>query len=118
VPAAPLNRGLLVVVKELLDTSQREPYLKWYRSEHIPRVLDTGLFTGAVTVSGSDVEQQDLAVLFYTVADDVMAVYVELQKRLAEWRATGREFPNSQRVSRVLHSSMYTNSIGQYDFYD
>jgi len=118
VPAAPLNRGLMVVVKKLLDTSQREPYLKWYRTEHIPRVLDTGLFTGAVTVSGSDAEQQDLAVLFYTDADDVMAVYVELQKRLAEWRTTGREFPDSQSVSRVLHSSMYTNSIGQYDFYD
>ena len=73
---------------------------------------------GAVTVSGSDVEKQELAVLFYTDADDVQAVYAELQKRLAEWRATGREFPDSQRVSRVLHSSMYTNSIGQYDFYD
>jgi hypothetical protein len=119
VPAAPLNRGLMVVVKELLEAPQREAYLKWYQNEHVPRVLDTGLFTGAATVSGSDAErQQHMAVLFYTAEEDVLGVYVELQKRLAEWRATGREFPESVRVSRVLHSSIYTNSIGQYDFYD
>jgi hypothetical protein len=109
----------MVVVKELLDAPQREAYVKWYRTEHIPRVLETGLFTGAATVSGSDAErQQHMAVLFYTDEDDVLGVYAELQKRLADWRATGREFHESARVSRVLHSSIYTNSIGQYDFYD
>lgn len=119
VPAAPLNRGLMVVVKELLDSPDRQAYLKWYQTEHIPRVLDTGLFSGAVTVAGSDAERQNhMAVLFYTPEDDVLAVYVELQKRLAEWRATGREFPESARISRVLHSSIYANSIGQYEFYD
>ena len=100
VPAAPLNRGLMVVVKELLDSPEREPYLKWYQTEHVPRVLDTGLFTGAVTVMGSDAERQHhMAVLFYTAEDDVLAVYVELQKKLAEWRTTGASFL-TRRASR------------------
>ncbi len=118
VPTAPLNRGLVVVVKELLDTSQRDAYLKWYQTEHLPRVLDTGLFSGAVTLLGNDPERQHhLAVLLYTPLDEVLAVYGELQKRLAEWRTSGA-FPDSAGVARVLHSSMYSNSIGQYDFYD
>jgi hypothetical protein len=81
-------------------------------------VLDTGLFTGAVTVAGSDPERQHhLAVLLYTDVADPLGAYTELQQHLAAWAGTEQDFPHADRVRTVLHSSMYCNSIGNYDYY-
>jgi hypothetical protein len=119
VPAAPVNTGLMIVILELRDTPERDAYARWHETEHIPMILNTGLFTGAVKVMGSDPDRQNhLAMLFYTDVDDTQSAYLELQQMLADWRKTGRAFPDADNVRTLLHSSMYCNSIGQYDFYD
>ncbi len=118
VPASPVNSGMLLVVIELLGP-RRDDYVRWHHTERVPMILGTGLFTGAVEVQGSDPERQNhLAELFYTDADDATLAYAELQKVLADWTKAGRDFSEADQVRAVLHSSMYTNSIGRYEFYD
>jgi hypothetical protein len=119
VPASPVNTGLMLVILELRDSPERDAYTRWHEAEHVPMMLNTGLFTGAAKVMGSDPERQNhLAVLLYTDVDDTQSAYLELQKIQADWRTTGRAFPDADSVRNVLHSSMYCNSIGRYELYD
>ncbi len=119
VAASPVNSGMLLVVVDVPAGPRRDDYLRWHATERVPMILGTGLFNGAVEVAGSDAERQNhLCELFYTDVDDPTAAYLELQKQLADWRQTGRDFPEPNGVRTVLHSSMYTNSIGRYEYYD
>jgi len=119
VVASPVNSGMLLVINDVPDGPQRDAYVRWRQTERVPMILGTGIFNGAVTVVGSDAERQNhVAELFYTDVDDPTSAYVELQKQLADWSKTGRDFPDVNQVRRKLHSSMYTNSIGQYQFYN
>jgi len=118
VPTAPLTTGLLVEIQELMGGPERDAYARWYESECIPMVLESGLFTGAATVMGSDAEQQShLATLWYTDRDDTRAVYAEARTLRDDWRKTGRDYRQADAVRRLLHSSMYANSIGDYHYY-
>ena len=118
VPTAPLNTGLVVEVQALLGGAERDAYVRWYEDEHIPSVLESGLFVGAVTLMGSDAERADhLAALWYTDAADTESVYRELVAIHADRQRAGRSFPSADTVRTVLHSSMYANSIGRYDYY-
>jgi len=119
VAASPVNSGMLLVINDVPDGPHHEDYLRWRQNERVPMILGTGLFNAAVTVRGSDAERQNhVAELFYTDVDDPTSAYVELQKLLAEWSKTGRDFLDVNQVRTKLHSSMYTNSIGHYEFYD
>jgi hypothetical protein len=119
VAASPVNSGMLLVINDVPAGPRRDEYLRWRQTERVPMILGTGLFNGAVTVSGSDADRQNhVAELFYTDVDDPTSAYVELQKLQADWSKTGRDFPEVNHVRTKLHSSMYTNSIGRYEFYD
>jgi hypothetical protein len=114
VPASPVNTGLMVEIIDVGDTAERDAYLRWHQTEHTPAILNSGLFTGAVRVFGNDPERaHHLAVLYYTDNPDPTAAYVELQQKRATWQ----DFPNADKVRTLLHSSMYRNSIGDYEYY-
>jgi hypothetical protein len=119
VAASPVNTGMLLVINDVPDGPRRDEYVRWRQAERIPMILGTGLFDGAVTVTGSDADRQShVADLFYTRVDDPTSAYLELQTLLADWSKTGRDFPDVNQVRTKLHSCMYTNSIGRYEFHD
>jgi hypothetical protein len=119
VAASPVNSGMMLVVVALGDDPRRDDYVRWHQAERVPLILGTGLFTGEVEVAGSDPDRKNhMAALFYTDAHDPVSAYVELQKMLLDWNKSGRGFRDADQIRTVLHSSMYTNSIGRYELYD
>lgn len=119
VTCAPQNTGLLVVIGELVDSEKRHAYASWHESVHVPMVLDTRLFTGAVKLMSDAPEDRNLFVVFYyTDCPDPDATYLQFQELAAGWRTTGQAFPDGDRVRTLVHSGMYRPSIGHYEFYD
>jgi hypothetical protein len=119
VPASPVNSGMMLMVVEVQAGPRRDDYVRWLQTERVPMMLETGLFNGEVEVAGADPDRENhVAALFYTDVDDPTAAYLEVHKIFADWNKNGHGFPEADQVRTVLHSSMYTNSIGRYEFYD
>ena len=116
---APQVTGLMVVIGELIDGDQRDAYARWHETEHIPLILDTGVFSAAVKLmSDSPAERNVFVALYYTERPDVCDAYVEFQKITAGWRNTDKDFPNADQVRKRIHHGMYRPSIGFYNYYD
>jgi hypothetical protein len=118
VTCAPQNTGLMLVISELLDSEQRAAYASWHESVHVPMVLQTRLFTGAVKLMPDASDDRNLFVVFYyTDCADPRATYLEFQEIAAGWRNAGADFPDVDIVRKPIHSGMYRPSIGHYGFY-
>jgi hypothetical protein len=116
---APQTSGLMLVVVELLDSDLRDAYASWHESVHMPMILETGIFSGAVKLMSSASEERNLFVVFYfTDRPDPCAAYLEFRQRADEWRQTDMDFPKADAARKLIHSGMYRPSIGHYDFYD
>ena len=119
VTCAPQTSGLLVVIGELLDSDQRDAYATWHETVHIPMILETGIFSGVVKLmSDAPADQNLYVVMYFTDRPDPCAAYQEFREIGAGWAAGGRDFPNSDRVRKRVHSGMYRPSMGHYEFYD
>lgn len=114
VTCAPQTSGLMVVLETLRDSDQRAEYERWVEVEQMPRVLHTGLFSGAVRFQSGTGANGDLsAVFYYTDHADPLAAYREFRDLEAGW--TG--FPDADSAPRPVHSGMYKPSMGFYDYY-
>jgi hypothetical protein len=119
VTCAPQNTGLMIVIHELLDSERRAAYASWHESTHLPMVLDTRLFTGAVKLMSDAPEDRNLNVVFYYPdRPDPHAAYVQFQEIAAGWRTAGKAFADVDSVRKLIHSGMYRPSMGHYEFYD
>ena len=121
VPSAIQNSGLMVVIIELAKSDTRDAYARWHESEHIPIILETGVFSGAVKLMHDGPEGADndvFVTLYYTDRPDPTAAYAEFRQISAEWPGTGKSFRDADRARKVLHSAMYVPSMGFYDYYD
>ncbi|HEX8969455.1 MAG TPA: hypothetical protein VF937_16350 [Chloroflexota bacterium] len=115
---APQTSGLMLVIVEILDTDARDAYGRWHESEHMPMILETGVFSGAVKLTSSARDERNLFVaLYYTDRPDPGAAYQEFREITRGWRGTDRDFPNADATRRLVHSGMYRPSIGHYEFY-
>ena len=116
---APQTSGLLLVVGEMIDSDRRDAYASWHESVHVPMILDTGVFSGAVKLMSEADEDRNLyVVLYYTDRPDPGAAYTEFQEVARGWKKTGQDFPDGDSVRTLIHSGMYCPSIGHYEFYD
>ena len=59
----PQDTGLMVAIHELADSERRGAYASWHESVHLPMVLDTRLFTGAVKLMSDATADRDLYVV-------------------------------------------------------
>jgi hypothetical protein len=119
VTCAPQNTGLLVVIGEMIDSEKRADYARWHESVHVPMILATGLFTGAVKLMSDAADSRhQFVVFYYTDCPDPLATYARFREISAGWRSTGNAFPDADGVRTVIHSGMYRPSIGHYEFYD
>jgi hypothetical protein len=118
VSSAPQNSGLMVVIIELADSDTRDAYARWHESEHIPTILDTGIFSGAVKLMPDASDDNNVFVtLYYTDRPDPTAAYAEFRQIAAQWPNTGKSFADADKARKVIHSGMYRPSIGFYDYY-
>ena len=111
-----VTTGLMVVVGEVTDAAKRADYLHWHEHEHIPLILETGLFAAAAKLLPDDPNQY--VALYYTDDPDPKRVYGEFQRVAASWRTEGKDFPNADAVRKRIMGAMYRPSMGQYEFYD
>jgi hypothetical protein len=119
VTCAPQNTGLMVVIHELIESERRAAYASWHESVHMPMVLDTRLFTGAVKLMSDASEDRNLyVVLYYTDCPDPNETYTAFQEIATGWRVASQDFPDVDTVRTRIHSGMYRPSIGHYEFYD
>jgi hypothetical protein len=117
---APQTSGLMLVVIELTDSEAGKAYASWHESVHVPMILETGIFTGAVKLMSSAPDERNLfVVLYYTDRADPSATYAEFRDIASGWRNSGQDYlqPEKDKARTVIHSGMYRPSIGQYDFY-
>jgi hypothetical protein len=114
VACAPQNQGLFLVIGELQPGQAGQDYARWHESEHIPEILQTGVFSGAAKLMSAAADEANLVVvLYYSDRDDPVAAYQEFQAA-----ASGlSRFPDAERAFRRVHSGMYRPSIGFYDYY-
>jgi hypothetical protein len=119
VTCAPQTSGLMTVIIELLQSETRDAYARWHESVHLPMILETGIFSGAVKLrSASAGQENQMVMLYYTDRPDPCAAYNEFHAIAAGWRSTDRHFPAIDSARRVIHSGMYIPSIGHYEYYD
>jgi len=105
------------VILELRDSDTREAYARWHESVHLPMILESGIFTGAVKLA-SPKDPHFMVVLYYTDRPDPRAAYVEFHEVADGWRKTDKHFPRIETARKLVHSGMYIPSIGHYDYYD
>jgi len=105
------NTGLMIVIEDLQDSDRRDAYLRWLESEQIPRVLETGLFSGAARLGAADGTSS--VTYYYTDLPDPSAAYAAYREQEAAWNG----FESADTVRQPIHSGMYLQSIGQYDYY-
>jgi hypothetical protein len=117
VTCAPQTSGLMLVILELLDSDTRDAYARWQESVHVPMILETGIFSGAVKL-GSPVDPHIMVLLYYTDRPDPCAAYKEFHNIADGWRQTDKHFPSINSARRLIHSGMYIPSIGHYDYYE
>jgi len=116
---APQTSGLLLVIVQMLDSDRRDAYASWHESEHVPMILDTGIFSGSVKLMSDAPEDRNLfVVLYYTDRPDPGAAYAEFRDISSEWKKSGKDFSNADSARKLIHSGMYRPSIGHYEFYD
>jgi hypothetical protein len=102
-----------------IDSDRRGAYASWHQSVHIPMVLDSGVFSGAVKLMSDAEEDRNLhVVLYYTDRPDPAVAYTEFQQIANGWKRSGKDFPEGDSVRKLIHSGMYRPSIGHYEFYD
>jgi hypothetical protein len=113
---APQTSGLMLVILKLLESDVRDAYSRWHASVHVPMILDTGLFSGAVKL-GAPADASLLVMLYYTDHPDPCAAYREFHAMSRPWRGTDQHFAAIDRARSLIHSGMYVPSIGHYDYY-
>jgi hypothetical protein len=116
---APQWSGLLVVIFKLADSDRRDAYARWHETNHIPMILETGIFSAAVKLISSARDESDVCVvLYYTDRPDVGAALTEFREVADSWRGTARDFPDAASARSLIHSGIYRPSIGHYEYYD
>jgi hypothetical protein len=116
---APQNSGLMVVIVELIDSDNRDAYARWHESTHMPMILETGVFNGAVKLMSDAAENKNVfVVLYYSDRPDPAKAYAEFREISSAWPADGKAFPDADKARKVIHSGMYRPSIGHYEYYD
>jgi hypothetical protein len=111
---APQMTGMWVVIGELQNVPRRAEYARWHETEHIPQILDTGIFAGAAKLmSGAADEPNTMVTLYYTDREDPGAARQEFRRIASTWPA----HPAAADVMRQVHSGIYRPSIGFYEFY-
>lgn len=113
--ASTFTTGLVTTILESTSGTRDPDFDRWLEADHIPAVLSSGLFEGAVTLV-SDVPGMEAttAVLWYTEDSDPAAVYREY-RGLAP--SAGGSPEQLAKVDTVFES-IACPSIGHYDYYD
>ncbi|HUZ19202.1 MAG TPA: hypothetical protein VMU75_01340 [Acidimicrobiales bacterium] len=119
VTASTANTGLVTVIGELSDETRLDDFARWHEGEHIPRVLETELFTGAAKlVCDEPGLQRAYVTLYYTDDPSPVDVYSEFSRLAADWLANGGDFPGGAQSHRTTFQSVARPSIGHYDLYE
>jgi hypothetical protein len=120
VTCAPQNTGLMLSIEEMSDGPERDAYARWHEAEHLPMILETGIFTCAVKLMSEAAEDRNLLiVLCYTDRPDPGAAYAEFLETSAGWANNATtDFPHAAAVRKQIHHGIYRPSIGHYEFYE
>jgi hypothetical protein len=120
VTCATQNTGLMLSIEEMSDGPERDAYARWHEAEHLPMILETGIFTCAVKLMSEAAEDRNLlVVLCYTDRPDPGAAYTEFLETSAGWANNATtDFPHAAAVRKQIHHGIYRPSIGHYEFYE
>ncbi len=111
--------GLVTTILESKSGARDHDFDRWQDEEHIPAVLASGLFAGAVRLVSDHPELPGTSVvLYYTDDEDPASIYTGFRE-LSEQQANGGG-TSAERLAKVetVFESVSCPSIGHYDYYD